>query len=367
MTKLILHVGLGKTGTTAFQDALRDGYEALLEAGFLCAGPRLKFAVPEEEELEAQYLAREKEHLARALQSLEKAALAAPELSTVVWSNEAIGMAPNLPDIIDVIDQFIQNTTVFDTVEIAICFRRQDEWVESAYRQWGLKHKTSLERGIETPENWLERNWFALDYLGQYRAWSTLDGARIRVMTYDAMREAGGSVPYLFAQFGLPTDAVPDVETRVKNVSLGPAQSYLNALHNGTEEGPVRPIEFGKVFEAIDLPELGDKNSSFVSTEVRQKVLDRCAADNATLAELALGRDALFDESPVGGDVLYDSGTQDALFYLSRIVGAQQNMIDDLTRELNEEHARRLRDLERPFYQLRKLRRRLRVKFGLED
>lgn len=367
MTKLILHVGLGKTGTTAFQDAMRDSYDALLEAGFLCAGPRLKFAVPEEEELEAQYFAREPEHLGKALKSLEKAALAAPELSTVVWSNEAIGMAPNLTEVIDVIDQFIKCTQAFDAVEIAICFRRQDEWVESAYRQWGLKHKTSETRGIETPEAWLERNWHALDYLGQYRAWSKLGANHIRVMTYDAMRDAGGSVPYLFAQFGLPSELIPAEDAHEKNVSLGPAQSYLNALHNGTEDGPVRPVEFGKVFQAFDLPELDDKKSSFVSTELRQKVLDRCAQDNVALAKLALSRDALFDDFPVGGGTLYENGNQDALFYLSRIVGEQQKLIDDLSDQLTNEHVRRLRDLERPFYQLRKLRRRLRAKFGLDD
>ena len=367
MTKLILHVGLGKTGTTAFQDAMRDGYDALLEAGFICAGSRLKFAVPEEEELEAQYHARDPELLAAALQSLEKAALSAPDVSTVVWSNEAIGMAPNLSDVIDVIDQFIKDSKSFDVVEIAICFRRQDDWVESAYRQWGLKHKTSETRGIEAPEAWLDRSWHALDYLGQYRAWSKLGGDRIRIMTYDAMRNAGGSVPYLYTQFGLPVELIPAEAAHEKNVSLGPAQSYLNALHNGTHEGPVRPVEFGKVFEAFDLPELDDKNSSFVSTELRQKVLDRCAADNAELAKLALGRDALFGDFPVGGGVLYESGNQDALFYLSRIVGEQQKLIDDLSHQLTNEHARRLRDLERPFYQLRKLRRRLRAKFGLDD
>ncbi|WP_424941105.1 hypothetical protein [Aliiroseovarius sp. S253] len=367
MTKLILHVGLGKTGTTAFQDAIRDSFEPLREAGFLCAGPRLKFAVPEGEELEAQYLAGEPEHLASALASLEKAAASNPDVTTVIWSNETIGMAPDLPAVVQVIERFIDNSSLFKSLEIAICLRRQDDWVESAYRQWGLKHKMMQSRGIEAPEDWLDRNWDALDYLGLYRIWAALGADRIRVLTYDDMRKAGGSVPFLCKVFEIPSNLILTEAMGEKNVSLGPAQSYLNALHNGTHEGPVRPVEFGKVFQAYDLPELDDKNSSFVSTELRQKVLDRCVADNDELAKLALGRDKLFGDFPVGGGTLYKNGNQDALFYLSRIVGEQQKLIDDLSDQLTNEHARRLRDLERPFYQLRKLRRRLREKFGLDD
>jgi hypothetical protein len=373
MTKLILHVGLGKTGTTAFQDAMRDGFDVLLDAGFLCAGPRLKFAVPEEEELEVQYFAREPEHLAKALKALEKATLATPEVSTVVWSNEAIGMAPNLPDVIDVIDHFIKGTKAFDEVEIAICFRRQDEWVESAYRQWGLKHKTSETRGVEAPESWLERNWHALDYLGQYRAWSKLGGGHVRAMTYDAMRDAGGSVPYLFTQFGLPIDLIPAEVVHEKNVSLGPAQSYLNALHNGTESGPVRPVEFARLLEDCNLPEMDDRNSSFISADLRQTILDRFTSDNAALAQQALGREQLFSDAPVGGQVLYENGPTDALYYLSRIAGEHHKALCEVQTlraqlEHEAEHlanvAARLRDMEQPGYLFRKIKRRLKARFG---
>ncbi|MCK0141037.1 hypothetical protein [Aliiroseovarius sp. F20344] len=400
MAKLILHVGLGKTGTTAFQDAIRESSEPLKEAGYLCAGPRLKFAVPKDEELEAQYLAGEAEHLAKALRSLEKVAANSPDISTIVWSNETMGMAPDLPAVVDVIAQFIDETSVFEALEVAICFRRQDEWAESAYRQWSLKHKMMQPRGIESPEAWLERSWQSMDYLGQYQAWAKLGADRIRVMTYDEMREAGGSVPFLCTAFGLPVDLITEDIHGKKHVSLGPAQSYLNALFNSSYDGPVRPIEFAGVFEACELPELDEKGSCFLSAELRQTILDRCQPDNDALAKQVFGREHLFSDAPVGGQVLYANGQSDTMLYLCRIVGIQQQILDRQqqtvarqqqildrqTVELNEkkhqvnrltgrlnheaEHlasvAARLRDMEKPGYLYRKIKRRLKAKFGRE-
>lgn len=346
MTKLILHVGLGKTGTTAFQDAIRDSFDSLKEAGFLCAGPRLRFAVPAEDELEAQFHAGEPEYLPAALSALEKAAANAPEVSTVIWSNETIGMAPDLTAVVGIIKRFIDQTQIFDQVEIAMCLRRQDEWAESAYRQWGLKHKMIEARGIETPEAWLERSWDALDYLSQYRIWSTLGANRIRVMTYDAMRDAGGSVPYLCAEFGILSDLLPPDAMGKSNVSLGPAQSYMNALFNGSHDEAVRPVEFAKLLADYELPELDNAESVFVSSALRQTILDRCQADNDTLGREVLGRDHMFDDTPVGGQNVYVNGTEDALIYLSKIVST------------------RLRDMEKPGYLFRKFKRPLKAKFG---
>lgn len=384
MTKLILHVGLGKTGTTAFQDAIRDSFDPLRKAGFLCAGPRLKFAVPEGEELEAQYLAGEPEHLAMALTSLEKAAVSTPGITTAIWSNETIGMAPDLPAVVQTIKRFIDNSSVFETLEVAICLRRQDEWAESAYRQWGLKHKMMDARGIETPEAWLDRSWGALDFLGQYRIWSTLGADRIRLMTYDDMRDAGGSVPFLCAEFGIPVDLLPAEAMGESNVSLGPAQSYMNAIFNGSHEGPVRPIEFAKFLADYDLPELDTANSAFLSNEIRQTILDRCEPDNDTLAQEALGREHLFESKPIGGESLYKNGAEDALIYLCEIVATHREALIEKQAELNDkqhqinrlsgrltyeaEHlanvAARLRDMEKPGYLFRKIKRRLKAKFG---
>ncbi|MRX50808.1 hypothetical protein GI374_10190 [Paracoccus sp. S-4012] len=138
--QLILHIGMGKTGTSAVQAALAEGGAALAAQGAAYLG--MWFALPGEDragwEDNAAFLRQPLEALARFGAAWRDALLArvrSEGLQSLVLSNESLVGAPAaLQALLGPVRE------AFDVR--AICYARDPfAWLPSAYAQWGLRDR----------------------------------------------------------------------------------------------------------------------------------------------------------------------------------------------------------------------------------
>ena len=325
MTKLILHIGLGKTGTTALQSWLTR-HRGLAAHGIVHAGLELE-RLPGRFRLAGQGAVGDPAQLAEGLAKIEAAA-ARPEIGTIVWSNESLGMSHAAPAILAALNAHLCGPTRLEGVEVVLVLRRQDEWIESAYRQWGLRHKTRRGFGAPTPRQYLSGVRRLLDYRALHAAWAGLGGARLRLVSYDDVTAAGGIAPWFSRELlGLDPAEGPQDGARV-HVSPGPALAYFHGLYNGGFEGEVTPDAFGRVLDAHDLPELAPKTAAFFGKAIRREILARYGPENDALAQEALGRPHLFRPRPVAEVTRYEDGPTHALTYLAMIAARQQALLE---------------------------------------
>ncbi|WP_417270027.1 hypothetical protein [Celeribacter sp.] len=327
--KLTIHVGMGKTGTSALQKFL------LKETGFLKRSG-------------IHYLGRFLEHidgfdgligpgevntpaaLAVGLAELETFA-AKSEASHFIWSNEVLAQARNAPDTSAVIGAYAKESTVFDEVEILLVFRRQDEWIESAYRQWGLKHKLHVGHSTKTPQEFVDESAHHLDYAAIYDLWS--GAAPTTVHSYDDIRNVDGIVQYFCRYWGLRHPDRFD-EYKLVHGSLGPSQANFVALYNRGHADKVRDYDMRRVMRIYNLPEMSPPDTAAMPLDVREAVLAAQQETNAKLAK-ALGRETLFHDRPVAKPQQYDNRIEDALTYLAVISREQAEEIQRLRHRLN--------------------------------
>ncbi|MEN8837884.1 MAG: hypothetical protein ABF243_12225 [Celeribacter marinus] len=327
--KLTIHVGMGKTGTSALQQFLLKEIGFLKRSGIHYLGRFLEH-IDGFEGLTGPGELNTPAALAVGLAELETFA-ATSEASHFILSNEVLAQARNAQDTSAVIGAYAKETEVFSEVEIVLVFRRQDEWIESAYRQWGLKHKLHTGFSTKTPQEFADESAHHLDYAAIYDLWS--NAAPTSVHSYDDIRDVDGIVQYFCTYWGLRH---PDRFDEYKSVhgSLGPSQANFVALYNRGHEEKVRDYDMRRVMRMYSLPELSAPDSATMPLEIRQSVLDRYAPTNTDLAR-ALGRDRLFHERPVGKPSQYSNRVEDALTYLAVISREQAEEIQRLRHRLN--------------------------------
>lgn len=321
---------MGKTGTSAVQAFLNNEGALLAQNGLFDAGMRLhKFesGAPMPGQNSPDQPARHREGLAM----LAEEAAKLKGIKTVVWSNEAIAMSPRTAKIAERTYNWYKGQKTFDEIEIVLVFRRQDDWIESAYRQWGLKHKFQQERSILSVEDYLPRDEGKLDYYAIYKAWCILGQENVKVISFDDARALPGGVVEAYAgMLGVPWTDELAAEYGKVYASLGPSLSYFNAVYNSGYVGSVLPPEFKSMITDYKLPELSPKNVGFVSTETRQRLLDANRESNRMVAREALGREELFDDRPVKEIEVYKTGERDVLTYLTMINKIQHDRLREL-------------------------------------
>jgi len=183
--RLHLHAGVGKTGTTAIQRLLTDNPEALTQAGYLYVGlffeqfdPGLKGEPPaarfgsairgDQEELSrmvGHYLNLAEEHCH------------SHGLTDIIWSNEGIFNQPRKlgPILSQHLDRFDWRFIIY--------LRRQDAWFLSAYKQWGIKHKTYT-GAVRAFDEWYEGRkplGRYADMLEQWESTFPIDTIQVRI------------------------------------------------------------------------------------------------------------------------------------------------------------------------------------------
>lgn len=322
---LYVHIGHGKTGSTTLQQTLRDNIDAVRSAGLLVADRDLLF--PETGPLWEHPLKVFKRLLWNTPPEAARAELrqilgdlrnrlAAGGYRGAVISSE------NLSDTSSGADLF---AGVEDEFEIHTIYyvRRQDEWIESAWKQWGLKQGDTIGDYANAQ---IEKG--KPDYLTCARAWEKIS-ASIRVV---------------------PLNGIPDlVENFWSALALGDSPPRPTSRHNQTFDWSILDVlssnpqlfsdpHDNRIFQTLQnlLPDdAAQRGGGLLSTKFCGKIVDACRDANARLqAEFTPAYRALHDYPKKSDD---GAGREDwgSPAAIQRFLGFQLLMLGTLDRRLS--------------------------------
>lgn len=230
MGRLILHIGYGKTGTTAVQGWLSRNQTRLAEKGILDCGTSLQsealgdpFAprVPQLNALLNSDLEGTTQRIADNLLRV------ADQYQAVVWSSEFL---LHRPELISGLAALLRDR--FE-IEIVIYLRGHVDWLLSAYAQWAIKHRSASRESYVVPfDHFVAMRVGELDYVRMLDSWSSIDGATLNARSYDAV---GDIVADFTSVLGVDATDFPE-DPRRSNENLGRAQlALLKVIQENTD------------------------------------------------------------------------------------------------------------------------------------
>jgi hypothetical protein len=286
MKTLYIHIGTGKTGTSAiqsylFNNRLKDvkycqtGLEGELH-NILCINFKRHLNRVDEVDILRNKL------ITEIIQGSEARYLISSEFFPGLTSNE--------------IEQFINPILVAGVnVKIITYLRRQDEFVESWYKQIVKADGELVD--IELLKDRLYEAG-ALDYeklLSSYEAVVSKDS--IIVKAYEKSSFVGGNIITDFLSiFGLQDLCNPTVVNEIVNPSLCREQLYLARIVNKY----CNP-EQAKIFRT-PIPLTGSKYKYLLSPDNREQIIKDFAKTNEWVADRYCGRNELFYERKIDND-----------------------------------------------------------------
>lgn len=232
--ELILHIGMGKTGSTAIQLGMRKNLGLLKKSGaeylgmWLEPGP-FKLSWPTYAEFFKQppevWRARAQK-VAGYMQQRE--AEGGPALG--IYSNESYFHNAER------FEAFIEEFSKFGKIRAVAYARDPMRWLPSAYKQWGIRHKTGKGQ-IPRYED------LARSHVKQYSdllAWHRRFGDKLTVLPYDGIDDV---VQHFLDHCGI------DLKMPGERIyeSGDPAETLLHAWFNNRFEDPVEPPRFQTV------------------------------------------------------------------------------------------------------------------------
>jgi len=159
--ELIVHIGQGKTGSTSIQSALKQSHDELIShqrvkyLGLQFETCNIKLYCWQVEEPWKMLTQKPSEkaiseilHLLTSIIETEKA----NGTKKLIWSNESLF---DHIDIVEPVLSKIQNSGV--KVNVILYLRKSDDWAQSAFIQWGIKHKTYSGQ-IQNFSKWIKRD-----------------------------------------------------------------------------------------------------------------------------------------------------------------------------------------------------------------
>lgn len=339
MKHLLVHIGTGKTGSTAIQQALSQSEAQLRLQGVHYWGLNLEGAdnsnrFPWQDQSGTGELQKLNDNVAS--RQLEEALMDAldrlPNGATAVWSNESIYERPGA--YLSLL-QGLQSEQVKCTI-IAYA-RSHRDYIGSAYKQWGIKHKTY--RGpILGFSDWVVARRNFLSYGVKLAQWDATFTDRFRIFNYDTIDDV---VKHFNTFLPAGSDLTPGSHQRV-NRSPGPGILALYALHNSQFKEPVTPEamvnllkQFPRVRQSQPVPAI---QSLFPSTAQLDEA-ERVLKEDAELVNSLLRRHG----QPAIGQGKADAGvptrnhdeiTSDVLAALMHIIIGQNQRIIQLEQAL---------------------------------
>ncbi|MEW5838764.1 MAG: hypothetical protein AB1717_08025 [Pseudomonadota bacterium] len=245
--KLIIHVGMGKTGSTSIQRTLREGSHYLEEHGIKYLGLML-----EQQPLSHAYAwhvdggwpafhgitdrDEATQQMVGAFVELDESL--APSIHTLIWSNESLFDSFSVvAAVLDII------ATRFD-IQVVGYIRSPDSWVLSAYMQWGIKHKSYV-GALKSFKEWTNgRPYLVMPMLNQ---WLQFDpGAAF--YNFNSVSD----VVRHFIDNHLPESA-RGVPVKRSNDTPPPVAQALFASYNSLSAADVLPTELMPLIRAAGL------------------------------------------------------------------------------------------------------------------
>lgn len=250
---MIVHIGTGKTGSTAIQKYLRSSRKDLIDQNYCYWGLNLEHA-PSLEIRDWQKPSGtailQRMNLEKALvevrETLEEAIVNTKPDSTIIWSNESIHEMPSLyqPILSDLKKQH--------TIELAIIAyaRSIPSYILSAYKQWGVKHKTNP-GGIKTFNAWVRDNKKFLGYSARLKNWEQEFPSEFKLFNYDRIDDV---VEHFLGTNDIPHRINVDPSDVRQNSTPNDIALALYALYNNQFAEPVLPARITALIRDYSLP-----------------------------------------------------------------------------------------------------------------
>lgn len=282
--RLIIHAGLGKSGSSAIQKYCRDHAAELRQAGagylgmFLERGDPLPHGFTSADDLQ-RALADDPAIEDRLVDLLSRRMAARPGITTFIWSH--IALATNA----DLIGRVIARLAPDCETQVVLYFRHQASWLVSAYLQWGVKHKSTV-GPIRSFAEWLpEAAARGADYRQVIERWRhAIAPERLHVRSYDAAPDV---VTDFLGVAGLPAPAESQGALRHYQTP-DPTVMTLYRLYQGQQEGEALPGPLQRTLAAHGVEKRRYRDVDPASTLPSGGAWDRFVAgfdeENAALA-----------------------------------------------------------------------------------
>lgn len=273
--KLYVHAGIGKTGTSAIQSALFHNSELLKQNGicyvgqFFETGFDLAQKTPTIANVFNQAVRQGEQHMRELVESRlseVRTYCKAHGLDRIVWSNEGIFNSPR------VMGPALQNVSEDFDCRLIVYLRRQDRWFVSAYKQWGLIHKTNAGPAQEF-EDWYDRFKLHGNYADQLQRWEQfLPKENFDVRLYE---KCGNVVEDLLGGVvGFPTERL-DTTNLQSNQTPEDAILALFKIYNSQVDNALYPQELVRLLDGSGLLA---KNIVSVNPDIRMPDREMLAA-----------------------------------------------------------------------------------------
>lgn len=310
LKRLVLHLGMGKTGSSTIQGFLRENAAQLGRDGFVAFGPGQIQPCPH---LNLQDTGRLESALAEVNRCVR-----AERATGLIWSLEGFGTR-----------QFVHRRRRLELlrrelpagdVQLVVYLRRQDTFAASAYLQWNVVHKSyrgpvqSFDQRFPSlygePEG-VPIEETNMNYVEILRPWVEMFGpASVKIRPFERQQFVQGD---LLADFidaaGLP-EREYDRSVAKRNVTFNMELTDMLGMYGSVFEEPVLPGGMNRFFDAFGHDEFFQR-PFFTRFELppaqRRDILAACADINATVAREFLGREdgVLFREPWPDADAPY--------------------------------------------------------------
>lgn len=246
--KLVVHVGPGKTGSTAIQSSLQKARARLADDGVVYLGHMMEHAPRRRYEWQRPggFDAFSRLPAQRGKQEFESvlvdciAGARAAGMHTCVMSNESWLRRGSL------VRQVIEGIKAHESMDVVVVAyaRNHARLVSSGYVQWGLLHKTYKGR-IRDFREWTAGRDLALH--PSIAEWASAFGAGFRLRNYDAAPDVVSDFMRAAGLDAVEVEPVRAYETPSAN------EIALRALFNDMHEEAVPPSRFSRLFDTARL------------------------------------------------------------------------------------------------------------------
>ena len=364
MKTIYLHIGMAKTGTSSIQIFLRDNEEKLKEKGYIYKF--MPFEYPNAR------IARNGCFMSRTV--LGKDGKTDEQATAERW-NAVLDILLNWSkegDNILLTDEAIWNTLpgyeykpLKDLKEFAdknnfclkviVYLRRQDEYIESAYKQYVRKH--GMTRHFDYIVEEMPYNFAHIDYevyLGNIE--EIIGHENFIVRRFDRKYFNGGTIQSDFMNaIGLKLTDEYTISEEYANTSLKnnfiEQKRVLNRLFMEYPEEESRHIQqlFSEILQEASDAKKAANDGGYFTKEKRKKFLNRFDKSNAAVAQKYFGEESLFsDANPKKGAFKPRESiwNEDLALFVGAAIMRQMREMEDLKKE-NASLKRRLDSLEK--------------------